>query len=84
MKRFGSVITIALLLAGAARPSAPASASAQGNSEAAHACQQGGYVNWTRQDGTTFDNTGQCVSYAARGGTLVPLTPTETPTETPT
>jgi len=42
-----------------------------GNSAAAHACQHGGYKNFTRADGTSFKNTGKCVSYAAHGGTLV-------------
>ncbi len=44
-----------------------------GNSDAAHACQRGGYANYTRTDGTTFANQGQCVSYAAHGGTLKPV-----------
>ena len=39
-----------------------------GNSAAAHACQQGGYLNLFRIDGTGFKNTGDCVSYAAHGG----------------
>ena len=42
-----------------------------GNSAAAHACQHGGYKNFVRSDGTSFKNTGACVSYAAHGGTLV-------------
>jgi hypothetical protein len=42
-----------------------------GNAAAAAACRHGGYVNWTRADGTTFRNEGDCVSYAARGGVLV-------------
>jgi hypothetical protein len=49
---------------------------AGGNSDAAHACQQGGYA--TLVGGTTalpdtsvtFDNAGKCTSYAAHGGTL--------------
>jgi nitrite reductase (NO-forming) len=44
---------------------------AKGNSDAAHACRQGGYGELVRyEDGTGFANTGECVSYAARGGTL--------------
>jgi hypothetical protein len=39
-----------------------------GNSSAAHACQQGGYLSLVGSDGTTFDNVGACVSYAAHGG----------------
>jgi hypothetical protein len=47
-----------------------------GNSDAAHACQKGGYTHYTRADGTPFANTGECVSYAAHGGTLMPIVPT--------
>jgi hypothetical protein len=44
-----------------------------GNSDAAHACQKGGYASYTRADGTPFANTGDCVSYAAHGGVLTPV-----------
>lgn len=43
-----------------------------GNSDAAKACQKGGWQTLVRQDGTAFANTGDCVSYAAHGGALVP------------
>lgn len=43
-----------------------------GNSDAAKACQQGGWQTMVRQDGTGFKNAGDCVSYAAHGGGLVP------------
>lgn len=48
---------------------------APGNSEAAHACQQDGYLELApEEDPTTpFENTGDCVSYAAQGGELVDL-----------
>jgi hypothetical protein len=52
---------------------AVAQPSGGGNSSAAHACQQRGYMNFVRGDGSTFDNTGDCVSYAAKGGALVPV-----------
>ncbi len=39
-----------------------------GNSGAAHACQHGGYRSLVGADGTTFRNTGKCVSFAAHGG----------------
>ena len=39
-----------------------------GNSKAAHACNHGGYRSLVGADGTTFRNTGACVSFAARGG----------------
>ncbi len=41
-----------------------------GNSGAAQKCQAGGWQTWKRSDGTGFSNVGQCVSYAAQGGTL--------------
>jgi hypothetical protein len=41
-----------------------------GNSATAKACQKGGWKNWVRADQTPFKNTGDCVSYAARGGVL--------------
>jgi hypothetical protein len=43
-----------------------------GNADAAHACQHGGWQNLVRSDGTAFDNQSDCVSYAAQGGTLMP------------
>jgi hypothetical protein len=49
-----------------------ASAAGGGNSAAAMACQMGGWQTMVRQDGTAFTNTGDCVSYAAHGGALVP------------
>jgi hypothetical protein len=50
----------------------PASASAApgGNAANAKACQQGGWQQWVRADGSTFKNTGECTSHAAKGGTL--------------
>jgi hypothetical protein len=41
-----------------------------GNSAAAHACQKGGYLALVGSGGETFANTGECVSFAARGGTF--------------
>lgn len=56
---------------------APSVAAAQptggGNSSAALACQQRGFVQYVRSDGSTFASTGDCVSYAAAGGSLVPV-----------
>ena len=43
---------------------------AGGNSAAAHACQQGGYLGLVGSGGETFRNTGECVSFAAHGGTF--------------
>lgn len=42
----------------------------KGNSGAAHKCQHGGYLSLVGSDGTTFRNTGACVSFAAHGGTF--------------
>ena len=46
----------------------PFSAGAQGNSDAAHACQGEGYLWLAGTGGETFRNVGQCVSFAAKGG----------------
>ena len=45
-----------------------------GNSANAKLCQKGGWQHWVRIDGSAFRNEGDCVSYAARGGTLTPPT----------
>ena len=39
-----------------------------GNSSAAHSCHKGGYRSLVGADGTTFKNTGACVSFRAHGG----------------
>jgi hypothetical protein len=59
-----------LIVAAATAAIAVPLALAGGNSDAAKACQQGGWQNLVRQDGTGFTNTGDCVSYAAQGGVL--------------
>lgn len=46
----------------------PALAASGGNADAAHACQQTGYLSLFRADGTGFQNAGECTAYAARGG----------------
>jgi hypothetical protein len=48
----------------------PSAAHAQGNADAAHACQQGGYLSLTGLDGTHFKNAGQCTAFVARGGII--------------
>ena len=60
-------VVISLTLTGAA--------SGDGNSENAQVCQQGGWINVVRSDGTSFENQGDCVSYAAQGGRLTTPTP---------
>ena len=44
-----------------------------GNSGAAAACRNGGYLNFQTADGTLFRNVGECVAYVANGGTLLPI-----------
>jgi len=41
-----------------------------GNSDAAHACQQGGYLSLQGSDGTLFKNAGECTAFVAHGGTI--------------
>jgi hypothetical protein len=41
-----------------------------GNSQSAERCQHGGWETLVRSDHSLFTNQGECVSYAARGGTL--------------
>jgi hypothetical protein len=68
------VVATCLMIAGfgglGVVPHGVALAATGGNSDAAHACQQGGYLTLQGSDGTTFKNEGDCVSYAARGGTI--------------
>ena len=42
-----------------------------GNSTGSAACENGGYLNYTRVGGTTFKNEGDCTKYTAKGGVLV-------------
>ena len=65
--------TVALALLATLAIAAPTLATPGGNAVAAAACQDGGYVDWTDAAGNAFRNSGACVSYAARGGTLVPV-----------
>ena len=55
---------------GVRAPLNPSFAVGGGNSTAAHLCQDGGFQNIFRSDGSAFTNTGDCVSYAAHGGVL--------------
>ena len=61
-------MTVALSLA-------PAAAATAGppNKEGKEACKNGGWQSLVRsEDGTPFKNQGDCVSYAAQGGTPEP------------
>ncbi len=54
----------------------PLAGSAQGNSGAARACQQGNYADLLGSNGETFANPGQCARFATQGGifaTLIPM-----------
>lgn len=48
----------------------PLAGSAQGNSGATRACQQGNYADLLGSNGETFANPGQCARFAAQGGTF--------------
>jgi hypothetical protein len=62
------VIFAMLVAAVTAAIAVPLAVAGGGNSDAANACKQGGWQNLVRQDGTGFNNQGDCVSYAAKGG----------------
>jgi hypothetical protein len=55
---------LGVLLMGAASPARAA------NDANAKLCQHGGWQAWVRADYTPFLDQGECVSYAAHGGTL--------------
>ena len=46
-----------------------------GNSANAKLCQKGGWQTLYRSDGSSFAKDGECVSYAAHGGTLSAIPP---------
>lgn len=52
-----------------------------GNSEAAKACQNNGYLNFQAADGSLFRNVGECIAFVARGGVLQPIGGAPTITE---
>jgi hypothetical protein len=70
MLKLRKFLTVCTALAALAAAAAPAYAGNGGNSTNAQACQQNGWQQWRRADQTWFANTGDCVSYAAHGGTL--------------
>lgn len=65
-------LSVALLVAAS---TADAIAGGGGNSANVKACQNNGWQQLTRSDGTTFTSQGPCVSYAANGGVLTPKSP---------
>ena len=68
--RSAAVVLALVLLAALATPVLAASG---GNSGPSAACANGGYLNYTDTAGNPFRNEGACTSYAAHGGTLVPV-----------
>lgn len=75
MDRFPQLRTLAvvLLLSLLTVPFGANAAPGGGNGANAHLCQQGGWQDLTRTDGTPFKNQGDCISYAAQGGTVVTM-----------
>jgi hypothetical protein len=71
--RLRRTAVIALALLATLAIAAPALATSGANAEAAAACQEEGFLDWTDADGNAFRNAGDCVSYAAHGGTLLPV-----------
>ena len=65
----GSCIAVAMAVC-LATSSAQVQAQGKGNSAAAQACKNGGWRTLTNADGQPFQNQGDCVNYAARGGTI--------------
>ena len=70
MRRVRDVlVAVALAVAVTAVAAGPAVAAKGGNSDNAHACQQGGHQNrFEAETGRPFKNAGDCVSHAAKGG----------------
>ena len=69
MKRLFALLVVLAAAAAVAVPLALASPDG-GNSDNAKACQKDGWQNLVRQDGTGFNNQGECVAYGAHGGVL--------------
>lgn len=70
--RFVTILFASLAVLGVL--SVPVRASAQGNSDAARLCQNGGHANYvgvTEGVITFLTSAGECVSFAAQGGQLV-------------
>ena len=90
MKRITSTLTLSLCVALAAcdAPTSPTSLQSSdavafakggisGNSNNAHVCQQNGWMDLRKSDGSEFKNTGDCVKYAGSGGVIVAGPPPE-------
>jgi len=77
-------LTAALLLALFSIFAVPAMSSMAAGNQASGVCQQNGWRNLERADGTTFANQGACVRYVSQGGAPVRIQPTVTLTFEPT
>jgi Ca2+-binding RTX toxin-like protein len=77
--RLIAIVCASLMLLGVL--AVPAMAAPGGNAGGSAACENGGYRNYTDANGNAFKNEGQCVKYAAKGNTLVPVV-TEDPAVT--
>ena len=69
MRPARKLLTLGFGLAALALAAVPAYAD-NGNSSNTRACQQNGWQSWVRSDQAAFASFAECVSYAARGGTL--------------
>ena len=68
------VVTGALAVALSTVAAGPAGAAKGGNSDNAHACQQGGHENrFEAETGNPFKNAGACASHGAKGGATASL-----------
>jgi hypothetical protein len=71
LRRTAAIVLAMLSILALAAPVAAKPGS--GNSTGSAACENGGYLNWTRDSGTAFKNEGDCAKYTARGGVLLPM-----------
>src|SRR5919112_2794854 len=71
MKRILVLLAVVALMVGML--AGPVAASPGGNTANAAKCEEGGYLDYTDAQGNPFKNEGQCTTYAARGGQLVPV-----------
>jgi hypothetical protein len=67
LQRLFVAVAVAVAVSGVA--AGPAAAAKGGNSDNAHACQQGGHKNsFEAETGHPFKNAGDCASHGAQGG----------------
>jgi hypothetical protein len=67
----GAAVVLCAVAAGGVQ-AGPGGTGESGNSAAALACQNDGWQNLVTSTGQSFTNQGECVAYAAGGGTLQP------------